>query len=68
MPDIEIIPTAVLSRQRVAREHALQTVITKARIYAQTRQAFPSDGWADRIEDAGWELAEAVRAYDKTET
>lgn len=68
MADIEITPTAVLSRQRVTRELALQEVITKARMYAQQRQAFPSEGWQDRIEDAGWELAEAVRAYDKTET
>jgi hypothetical protein len=65
---IEIRTTRALTRERLTREHALQEVIAKARIYASARQAFPSAGYQDRIENAGWQLAEAVRQYDKTET
>lgn len=65
---MEIIPTRTLSRQRVVREVMLQEVLAKARIYASTRQAYPVGNWEERIEEAGWELAQAIRLYDKTET
>ncbi len=40
-------------------------IVDKAREYANLRQSYPAVGWLDRIEQAGWELAELVRAYDK---
>lgn len=40
-------------------------IVTAARQYASLRQSFPATGWLDRIEQAGWELAEKVRAFDK---
>lgn len=40
-------------------------VIAAARKYASLRQSFPASGWLDRLEQAGWELAEKVRAFDK---
>lgn len=47
-------------------EHITETKIVDAvRHYASLRQSYPADGWLDRIEQAGWELAEMVRAYDK---
>lgn len=67
MTDIEIIPTRTLSRQRLTSAKALAEVIDRARTYTQAREACPVGNWQERLENAGWELAQAVRAYDKTE-
>lgn len=54
-------------KENIISEVLLQEVLNKARIYASTRQAYPLGNWEERIEEAGWELAEAIRSYDKTE-
>lgn len=41
-----------------------EAILQAARDYAYARQSFPISKFEERIEDAGWRLAEAIRKHD----
>ena len=49
------------------KERLLEDLIRLAGVYARSRQACPVGDWKEKCEIAGWELAEAYRAYEKVE-
>lgn len=57
--------TASLSQARAERDAAM-VVVDAARIYTDAGEGVPIAGWVDRIDDAGWELAQAYRKYRGT--
>lgn len=44
----------------------LDKLIDAARRYTAAREAAPIGDYMGRIEEAGWELAQATRAFDKS--
>lgn len=63
--DLDFKPTRTLIREGEEQRRALTELIAAARGYTYAREAAPIGDWQARIEDAGWQLAQTVRAYDK---
>jgi regulator of protease activity HflC (stomatin/prohibitin superfamily) len=65
---IEIVRAELESaRPTTELEAAVSRVIEAAEQYTLAREAAPIGDWQDRIEERGWELAEAVRLLRKAQ-
>ncbi len=54
-----------MDREINAKRAAERAVLDAARAYTDAREAAPIGDWENRIEDAGWNLAQAYRQYRK---
>lgn len=61
------MPQAPCSKKYALKDCRFVALINAVRIYTDSREAFPSEGFERRIEDAGWSVAEAYRQYRKSE-
>lgn len=63
-PETEQLRQAYLAEidEKIAAQRA---VLEAVRIYTDAREGCPTDGWQDRVEEAGWQVAQTYRQYRK---